>query len=60
MTAGGAVTTFPNTEKPALQLRYTAEIPFNDGLALQLQTTYQARTSVYGGMGGGLGMSYSF
>jgi hypothetical protein len=60
MTAGGDVTTFPNTEKPAIQLRYIAEVPVNDGLAVQIQTSYQARTAVYGGMGGGLGMSYSF
>ena len=44
----------------ALRLVYAAEFPINPALDVSLRTTYQARTALRGGLGGGVGFAYSF
>jgi hypothetical protein len=60
MVAGAEVSTFPNQGDPAVLWHFGAEFPAGEHLDLQLTARYQARTALYGGLGGSLGFSWSF
>jgi len=60
MNAGVVVSTFPNAEDQSVQLFYELSVPLGQFVDIQGRGTYQARTALYGGIGGGLGFSWSF
>ena len=60
MNAGVVVSTFPNAEAQSVQLFYELSVPLGEFVDVQARGTYQARTALYGGIGGGLGFSWSF
>jgi hypothetical protein len=60
MSTAVEVTNWPSGEQVALRLITEAELPVGDRFDLNIKGTYQGRTALLGGFGGGLGCSYSF
>ncbi len=60
MTATVNATTWPIAEVWATQVHYGATFPLSKNLGLDTEVSYQARTSLAGGPGGRLGLSWSF
>jgi hypothetical protein len=60
MSTAIEVTNWPNADQVALRLLTEAQIPVTKAIDLTVQGTYQARTQVLGGFGGGVGCAFSF
>lgn len=60
MYGGVEITDWPTESLWAVRLRYGLEVPLGENLDVLGRVTYQARTAVYGGIGGGLGVAWSF
>jgi hypothetical protein len=60
MSTAIEVTNWPNGEQVALRLLTEAQFPVTKAIDLTVQGTYQARTQLLGGFGGGVGCAFSF
>lgn len=60
MSTAIEVTNWPNADQVALRLLTEAQFPVTKAIDLTVQGTYQARTQVLGGFGGGIGCAFSF
>lgn len=60
MSTAIEVTNWPNADQVALRLLTEAQFPVTKAIDLTVQGTYQARTQLLGGFGGGVGCAFSF